>query len=103
MTKLSERMLRDLHVGIGDIVLSDIINEASALEESRDWWKDKAGQHKARANNLEHDFDVMRHAKQDRIDELEEDLAIAREIAKAKDIDLDESIASTRRLRSKEE
>ena len=32
MTKLSERMLRDLHVGIGDIVLSDIINEASALE-----------------------------------------------------------------------
>jgi len=71
MTKLSERMLRDLHVGIGDIVLSDIINEASALEESRDWWKDKAGQHKARANNLEHDFDVMRHAKQSRIEALE--------------------------------
>ena len=40
MTKLSERMLRDLHVGIGDIVLSDIINEASALEARIEALKD---------------------------------------------------------------
>jgi len=55
MTKLSERMLRDLHVGIGDIVLSDIINEASALEAriealemERDEWE------AATRNLLEH-------------------------------------------------